>query len=378
MFLSQFLRFTPPQIKKYTSGVYVVYYAYNPLTSKLERVVQKANKIIKSTSTRRAGMMLLQSYCLELNARLQSGWSPFTVSPMGDQARLVTPLQVALNRFLNEKQSELRADTIRTYKTAINKLCQWFKPDTLCMDVTKLSAIEFMESITDVSARTYNNTLKQCRILFQWLKDRCYTNDNYFADIKCKKTSAKHRQTVEKSVRDCITDYLMANDRPMLLYLHLIYSSLIRPKEIRNLKCSDISIAGKYIRVDGSIAKNHKTRLAPITPAIEQLVNDAGILICNKTWYLFSNGLRPGPKQVSKTIFNRHWSSIKKALHLDGSAIQQYSFRDSGIYDMLKAGIDDLSVMQAADHSSLNITSIYAKHINTSLNEKLYNDAPEF
>ena len=377
MYLTQFLRFTPAQIKKYSSGLYVQYYAYNPLSGKLERVIQKANKVVKSAPTKRDGMQLLHAYCLELNARLQAGWSPFA-SRMADQSRGLTPLQTALSRFINEKQSELRADTIRTYKTATNKLCQFFKPQTLCMDLNRLMAVEFMESIKGVSPRTYNNTLKQCRILFQWLKDRCYITENYFTDIKAKKQHEKQRNTVDKSVRENISDYLMQKDRPMLLYLHLIYSSLIRPKEIRNLKCSDISIAGKYIRVDGSIAKNHKTRLAPITPAIEQLVTDAGILTCNKTWYLFSNGLRPGPKQVSKTIFNRHWSTIKKALHLDGSAIQQYSFRDSGIYDMLKAGIDDLSVMQAADHSSLNITSIYAKHIDTSLNEKLYNEAPEF
>lgn len=377
MHLSQFLRFAPAEIKKYKSGIYVVYYAWNPLTSKLERVVQKANKIIKSAGSKRAGMVMLQTYCMELNARLQSGWSPFASSVMADGSRLLTPIKMALSKFMDEKQKELRPDTIRTYKTAINKICS-FCPDALCMDVNKMYAIEFMETVTDVSPRTYNNILKQCRILFQWLKDKCYITDNYFSDIKPKKQFSKKRETVDKDVRCAITDYLMANDRPMLLYLHLIYSSLIRPKEIRLLRCGDINIDGKYIRVDGTIAKNHKTRLAPITPAIVELVNDSGIQSFNKSWYLFSKGLRPGQNQVSKTIFNRHWSKIKKALHLDNSAIQQYSFRDSGIYDMLKAGIDDLSVMQAADHSSLNITSIYAKHIDNSLQVKLYNQAPEF
>lgn len=58
--------------------------------------------------------------------------------------------------------------------------------------------------------------------------------------------------------------------------------------------------------------------------------------------------------------------------------MQLYSFRDTGIFEMLKAGIDDLTVMQHADHSSLDITSIYANHADSNLTNIIYDKAPKF
>ena len=58
--------------------------------------------------------------------------------------------------------------------------------------------------------------------------------------------------------------------------------------------------------------------------------------------------------------------------------MQLYSFRDTGIYEMLKSGIDDLTVMQHADHSSLSITTIYANHKDEKLIEKINKNAPKF
>jgi len=58
--------------------------------------------------------------------------------------------------------------------------------------------------------------------------------------------------------------------------------------------------------------------------------------------------------------------------------MQLYSFRDTGIYEMLKSGIDNLTVMQHADHSSLDITTIYANHADNQLISKIYEKAPKF
>ena len=48
-----------------------------------------------------------------------------------------------------------------------------------------------------------------------------------------------------------------------------------------------------------------------------------------------------------------------------------YSLRDSGIVDMLHAGVDELTVMHAAGHHDLSTTSIYADHIDVEMIERV-------
>lgn len=58
--------------------------------------------------------------------------------------------------------------------------------------------------------------------------------------------------------------------------------------------------------------------------------------------------------------------------------MQLYSLRDTGIYDMLKSGIDDLTVMQHADHSTLEMTTIYGNHQDPNLINLINEKAPKF
>ena len=55
-----------------------------------------------------------------------------------------------------------------------------------------------------------------------------------------------------------------------------------------------------------------------------------------------------------------------------------YSFRDTGITDLLKSGVPAIDVMKLADHSSLDVTSIYIKHIDNSLCKRISKIAPNF
>jgi integrase len=58
--------------------------------------------------------------------------------------------------------------------------------------------------------------------------------------------------------------------------------------------------------------------------------------------------------------------------------MQQYSLRDTGIFDMIKNGIDDLSVMQHANHHSLEMTTIYANHVDPHLADIIREKSPKF
>ena len=58
--------------------------------------------------------------------------------------------------------------------------------------------------------------------------------------------------------------------------------------------------------------------------------------------------------------------------------MQLYSLRDTGINEMIKGGIDPLTVMQHADHHDLTMTTRYANHVDPHLIEVVSTKAPEF
>ena len=75
--------------------------------------------------------------------------------------------------------------------------------------------------------------------------------------------------------------------------------------------------------------------------------------------------------------FSKDWIRIREDLGLP-AAMQLYSLRDTGINEMLHAGIDALSVMQAADHHDLAMTTRYANHANADLVRVISSKAPSF
>jgi integrase len=141
------------------------------------------------------------------------------------------------------------------------------------------------------------------------------------------------------------------------------------PNEIKNLKVSDIDFSGKFVRVSGEIAKNHKTRYAACSDGLMERLT-AMVRGVPKDYYLFGAELTPAKTKIGTGRFGYHWCKLRAALKLPNT-MQLYSFRDTGIYEMLKSGVDDLTVMQHADHSSLNITTIYANHADAQLIDKV-------
>lgn len=57
--------------------------------------------------------------------------------------------------------------------------------------------------------------------------------------------------------------------------------------------------------------------------------------------------------------------------------MQLYSLRDTGFFDKIKSGIDPLTVMQAADHHDLAMTTHYANH-DPNMVRIISEDSPDF
>lgn len=372
--------YLPAVLKENNSGWIIEYYVEHPTTHILTRKQIRLKRLVTRYKSVREARLHVQKIIENLNAKLSGGWNPFFV---GEDARMYEKLTTVTELFLKEKTKELRPNTMRSYSSFCFLLNDWIKktsPGLLASLFNHLYAVKYMDYVyntRNVNVTTYNNNIKMGRAVFNWMRERCYTAQNPFEQIKTKPKPKKTRIIIPPDVRGKIIAHLEKENNNFIIVCKLVFSALIRPNEIRLLKVSDINLTEKYIRIDEKVSKNKKTRFAALTPDVIESIEKMNLERYPDTYYFLSSYFLPDKEPAGNGCYGGAWDKLRKELKLPAE-MQLYSFRDSGIFEMLKSGIDDLSVMQHADHSSLDITTIYANHFDPNLIHKISNKAPKF
>lgn len=374
-FLPAVLKNTPSE------GFFIEYYYRNPITNMLVRKRNYVNRIVLSYQRKSDGIKHAQRIVMELNEKLRDGWLPIFNT---DDQRLYTPILKMRELYLKDKEKELRHATYIAYSSLTKKLNDWLilshNDKLVTGNFKKSHAIKYMDYImeSNVSNRYYNNNIKAMRAYFAWAVEHCYIVENPFSTIKTKINSPKKRILIDTKSRKKIADYLQENNPHFLLVCQLVYNSAMRPKEIANIRIEDISIDKRHIVVREDNAKNGKARCATITAeAIEYLQK---FMTLPGNYYLFGmndSNMLPAEKRCALSRFRKLWDDMRKVLKLP-KEMQLYSLRDTGMVDLLHAGVDELSVQHHFDHSDLSIQARYTNHYDPNLNETIFQNAPKF
>ena len=212
-----------------------------------------------------------------------------------------------------------------------------------------------------LTSRTWNSYLSFFKSFFNWCAEKEYCTDNPFGKMHKRKTEAKRRETIPPEVREQIRQWLTSSGQHEFLCVMLLcYRCLIRPKEILMLKIKDVDFDERLITIPPEVAKNHNERVVAMPDDVYQYISTLRGL--PPELYLFSEGYRPGTVLKYSRDIGRTWQNLRAA----------------GLTDYLHAGIDALTVQHHADHSSLEVQSIYTSHFDPLLNEKIYTLAPDF
>ncbi|MCR5549917.1 MAG: tyrosine-type recombinase/integrase [Bacteroidales bacterium] len=372
-------------MKTNKSGWLIEYYVENPQTQELARKRIKLQRLLNRYSTKGEAKKHINNIIVALNMKLSTGWNPYY---QGEESRFYTPLLEVLEEFKVDVRKEHRKSTADSYVSFANIFGEWIEkvsPNIYCSMVSHSMIVQFMDYVQkerdgrdgDLSPRTYNNYIKNGSAFFTWMIDKCYCKENHFQKIKSKKVTEKKRVLIPNEKRVEIQKHLLENNVGYLAFLEMIYGALMRPKELLMLKVGDISLAEKTITVRPEVSKNGKRRVVPMTREIEELLLRMNVHRAPLEHYLFSSNQKPGKKQVSARYYRNIWGKLRKKFDLP-KEMQQYSLRDTGITEMLKHGVDPLSVKQLADHYSLSMTTIYSNHADPHLKELIRDKAPGF
>lgn len=378
---TSFVDYYPAVLKKNKSEGYLVEFRYkDPISGEMKRGRHYVNKLISQHEKKSEGLQHARKLAFELTEKLKSGWTPVFES---DDQRLYTPITKLRDYYLTDKKNDIRDATMTSYKSVTKIFNEWIEATNRKKKVTgnfkREDAVCYMDYIAtkDVGNRTYNNTLKGIRAMFTWAVEHCYCKENPFIAIKPRRKENKRRILIDADSRAKIKNHLEANDPQFLLVCQLVYNSAMRPKEIANVKINDINLQGRYIRVTSDNAKNGKSRCATITQDVIDMLTPFMKLPGN--YYLFgmNKQMLPSMQRVALSKFRKRWTDLREKLHLPNE-MQLYSLRDTGMVDLLHAGVNELSVQQHYDHSSLKMQAIYTNHFDPNLNETIFRNAPKF
>lgn len=338
--------------------VRVYYYAKDPLTDELRRVVIKCNR----PRLKRDRLAMARQLCITINDRLRHGWNPF-VEEMKERGGVC--FEMAMEWYMEEKEKELRPDSLRCYRSYTKTLRLWLEEHGYWQSPVCLWQLSHTEhflstACTGMANKTFNSYLSFYRSLWNWFIEQEYTQDNPFDRMKTKRVDTKYRDIIPPEVRDQIKDYLLGRgDSGFYQVCQLCYRMLIRPKEILMLRVEDIR--GDIIRIRPEVAKNHNERLVAIPedlmPWFDCLKGVPGSL------YIFSKGYKPGKVLLNSRDIGRSWSNMRKALGFS-DRYTFYSLKDTGITEMLERGVPAKLVKELADHHSLEMTERYTHRSN--------------
>ncbi len=377
--LREVVDFIPASLHE-TKNWEIIFYARDPQSGDLRRKRIRVGGIKNKGERRIWAKQMMYS----INKKLNDGWNPFIEA---ESSRQYYKIEDVITAFLRDKRG-LRKDTLRTYQSEIDFLMKFirekYQPDMYVVSFDKSKAIQYMEHCWDsrkIGTVRYNNILAVCRVIFNWMIEKQYIKDNPFAILKKKKTGSKTRvMDIEPADRKKIKEYLSKKNRPYYGIMMFAFHSLLRPKEISYIKIGDIDLKKQVVIVRGSVAKNHHTRYAPIPDVMIDLIKELikEVYVPRKNWYLFSDsGFRPGPKRRDSREIARYWSDLRSTLRLK-KEIQFYSLRDSGIIQMIRDGRSPKQVMEAADHSSIEITNKYVKVARKESDRDIINKSSAF
>ncbi len=361
-----YVDFRPPKLHQSGPEWYVFYYVRDPVTTKFRRYRVKVNRGTVKEKTAAARQIMAS-----LTEKLSIGWTPFCekVAP-----RAALPLSDALDAFDRVKTKEMRKQSLDTYRSYLRVFRRWLDENgasvtTICSSFDEDAATAFMnhlEERDDISPRSFNNYLSFMGTLFDWMKEKGYASANPFEKIRRKPKRmmpAKKRRTLTDQELERLLGYLQLSNPEYMAVCILCLCCLMRPKEIAELRCSDIDIRRQVVHVPADVAKNGKESFRTIPSSVLPLLQ--GLDLSRPDWYVFGRhdgegeNFTPSREPTKKKRFSDFWNTRVRKMCGFGDDLQLYSLKDTGITRMLGDKVPISFVQQQADHSSVAMTAIY-------------------
>ena len=357
-----FIDYVPAELHENKVWI-IVYYVKNPITGELDRKRNRVKPLKSITERKKLAKRMIQ----EINSKLENDLQSF-FSKKGSKefALFDSVVQIYLSNLTREfKDSNLSKDTLKTYLSRIlniqkykqlngihNMLCHNFDHDFI------LRFLDYLRYEKNVSARTRDNYYTFIRTLTGWMLKK-----KYIIEDPCEGLSKIHKKKSDKKVisktdRELIFEYYQRTNINFFFFCMCCYYCLIRRTELSKIKVSDVSLKNKTLWVSAEDSKNNKSAHVTIPPRLSLLLVKH-LQFAKSDQYLFSDdNYKPGYIQFKPNKATSNWSRMRKKIGIDPKT-KWYHLKDTGIVDLIIAGVPLNSVRDQARHHSISQTNEY-------------------
>lgn len=376
-----FIDFIPAELRE-NSEWRIVYYVKNPFTDKLAIKRVRVKKITPTAERRKFAKKVVR----EINTRLEQGWNPFYNEK---NVKEFTTLKQAAESFINRvevefKDNNIRFDTFKTYKSQISNLLKYLEEtnnsNLLCYKFNSDFIGEYLDYVRYVkklSARTRDNYLgflvTFCKYLFR--KKYITTNPTeHFTKINKK---SKNRVIISDIEKSKILNYWTNKNTNYLLVCLLCYYCFIRRTELLKLKVKDVNLQKSTIFISADTSKSRNNKIVSVPKHLHKMLLEQ-IKEASQNDLLFSaDKFKAGSKACHPDKITKWWATMRKNLKIT-TKIDWYSLKDTGITDLLEAGVPLISVRNQARHHSSNQTDAYTPLSMKKADENVINAKVKF
>lgn len=358
----------------------IVYYAKNPESRQMERF----RVIVPAMASRSERVKYAKKIMLEINKDLEKGILPYhKVSGTSEYKSF----KFCSDKFINQLKEEIkkgskRPDTLRAYNSYFSMVDKYLLEKklelNLVLSFNKPFIVNYLDWIyfdRSNSARTYNNHLNFIKNFINFCISRDYLKENFTASIEKKDKAPKIRQLLTPAIKEKVK--LLQNDcLPYFVLCMTTYYALIRRTELTKLKVHDVNLLESYIFIEPENSKNKKGETVTIPNGLHGLLS-RHIADAKPEDFLFGAGtFLPGPTALTPKKISDTWSKYQRIYSIP-KIYQFYSLKDTGITDLLNAGVPAIKVRDQARHYDLKTTELYTSR-NNSCDEVVKNSTSSF
>lgn len=263
--------------------------------------------------------------------------------------------------------SKLECESISDVKSALKYLKKAIV--TLHYDRLKIADINLMHVSTILdkacagkSASTYNHYKSYLSMLYKPLLKMFAVTTNPLREIEKKRTTRLIRQELTKEERAMVRRLLSNTYPDFWRFVNIFFHSGSRETEMVRVRKEDVDLPGRRFKVLVKKGQDAREQWRPI----KDIVMEEWKLLymaAKEGDYLFSEGLRPGPKRIREEQITRRWRMhVKDKL---GITADLYSLKHSNLDETAehlqkhKEAMDQ--VRKAAGHSAKVVTMLYTQ-----------------
>ena len=362
------------------SECYVALSAFDPSRGKM--CIKKI--MLGHIKGKRAQRTYGEALIKRLTEKLMEGWNPWLeiVQPLE-----YTSFEDACDRYEDlllrmVAEHNMREESVVSYTSRIRVLRSWVKKGKINLFYTYQFNRTLVGQFLDYIFIDRNNTLRTRNNYLSWLKtfskfmlERGYISTNPTDGFSCVKRSRvlKNRDVIPDKILAVIRDWLLAHNRHYLLACYMLHYLFVRPREMSYLKVGDFNVERKTLFLHGTTTKNHDDALLTVPDHVLKLMIELHVFDSPGSYYLFSDGFKPGQERRSEKAFRDYWHHHVRTKLGFTERYKFYSLKDTGITNMLKANTDILTVRDQARHSSILITDMYTPKDIRNANSLLLN-----